>query len=84
MAVAGTALFADNCSACHGDNALGNIDLGAPNLTDAIWLYGGDLESLEETVRYARFGVMPPWGERLTEAEVKAVTAYVHQLGGGE
>lgn len=84
LAEAGTELFLDNCSACHGDNGLGNRDLGAPNLTDAIWLYGGDMESLEETVRYARFGVMPPWGTRLTEAEIKAVTAYVHQLGGGE
>ncbi len=84
MAEAGAGLFLDNCAACHGDDGAGNRDLGAPNLTDAIWLYGGDLESLEETVRYARFGVMPPWGERLTEAEVKAVTAYVHQLGGGE
>ena len=44
----------------------------------------GSVEALEETVRYARFGVMPPWGERLSEAEIKAVTAYVHQLGGGE
>lgn len=84
MAEAGTTLFLDNCASCHGDNAMGNRDLGAPNLTDAIWLYGGDLAALEETVRYARFGVMPPWGTRLTEAEVKAVTAYVHQLGGGE
>jgi len=84
MAEAGTELFLDNCAACHGDNGMGSRDLGAPNLTDAIWLYGGDLASLEETVRYARFGVMPPWGERLTEAEIKAVTAYVHQLGGGE
>lgn len=84
LAEAGTELFLGNCAACHGDNGLGNRDLGAPNLTDAIWLYGGDMESLEETVRYARFGVMPPWGSRLTEAEVKAVTAYVHQLGGGE
>ncbi len=84
MAEAGNDLFLDNCAACHGDNGMGNRDLGAPNLTDAIWLYGGDLEALEETVRYARFGVMPPWGERLTEAEIKAVTAYVHQLGGGE
>ncbi|MEL6840746.1 MAG: cytochrome-c oxidase, cbb3-type subunit III [Pseudomonadota bacterium] len=84
LAAAGEGLFLDNCAACHGDNAMGNIDLGAPNLTDAIWLYGGDPVSLEETVRYARFGVMPPWGERLTEAEIKAVTAYVHQLGGGE
>jgi len=84
MAEAGTELFLNNCAACHGDNGMGNYDLGAPNLTDAIWLYGGDLESVEQTVRYARFGVMPPWGERLTEAEIKAVTAYVHQLGGGE
>lgn len=84
MAEAGTELFLNNCASCHGDNGMGNRDLGAPNLTDAIWLYGGDLASLEETVRYARFGVMPPWGERLTEAEIKAVTAYVHQLGGGE
>ncbi|MCK0095285.1 cytochrome-c oxidase, cbb3-type subunit III [Yoonia sp. F2084L] len=84
LAAPGEGLFLDNCAACHGDNGMGNRDLGAPNLTDAIWLYGGDLASLEETVRYARFGVMPPWGERLTEAEIKAVTAYVHQLGGGE
>ncbi len=84
LAAAGEGLFLDNCAACHGDDGAGNRDLGAPNLTDAIWLYGGDVASLEETVRYARFGVMPPWGERLTEAEIKAVTAYVHQLGGGE
>ena len=84
LAAAGEELFLNNCAACHGDNGMGNRDLGAPNLTDAIWLYGGDPAALEETVRYARFGVMPPWGERLTEAEIKAVTAYVHQLGGGE
>ena len=84
LAGAGTELFLNNCAACHGDDGMGNYDLGAPNLTDAIWLYGGDTESLEQTVRYARFGVMPPWGERLTEAEINAVTAYVHQLGGGE
>ncbi len=84
LAAAAEELFLNNCAACHGDNGMGNYDLGAPNLTDAIWLYGGDEASLEETVRYARFGVMPPWGERLSEAEIKAVTAYVHQLGGGE
>ena len=84
LAAGGEELFLNNCAACHGDNGMGNRDLGAPNLTDAIWLYGGSVDTLEGTVRYARFGVMPPWGERLTEAEVKAVTAYVHQLGGGE
>jgi cytochrome c oxidase cbb3-type subunit 3 len=84
LASAGEELFLNNCAACHGDDGAGNRDLGAPNLTDAIWLYGGSEAALEETVRYARFGVMPPWGTRLTEAQIKAVTAYVHQLGGGE
>lgn len=84
LAEAGGTVFIDNCAACHGDDGTGNRDLGAPNLTDAIWLYGGDTASLEQTVRYARFGVMPNWGTRLSEAEIQAVTAYVHQLGGGE
>ncbi|CUH12842.1 Cytochrome c oxidase subunit III [Jannaschia seosinensis] len=81
---AGAALFADNCAACHGDNGIGNREIGAPNLTDAIWLYGGTPEEVEHTIRYSRFGVMPPWGERLDEAEIRAVSAYVHGLGGGE
>lgn len=84
LAEAGSETFLNECSACHMENGMGNQDLGAPNLTDAVWLYGGDVASLTETVVNARFGVMPPWGERLTEAEIKAVTAYVHQLGGGE
>lgn len=84
LAEAGATVFYDNCAACHGDEGTGSRDLGAPNLTDAIWLYGGDTDTLEETVRYARFGVMPSWGTRLTEAQIQAVTAYVHQLGGGE
>ena len=84
LASDGEELFLNSCAACHGDNGQGNRDLGAPNLADAIWLYGGDTASLEDSVRYARFGVMPAWGERLSEAEIKAVTAYVHQLGGGE
>jgi cytochrome c oxidase cbb3-type subunit III len=84
LAQAGSEVFLNNCAACHGDAGMGDRNLGAPNLTDAIWLYGGDAVTLEQTVRYARFGVMPPWGTRLTEAEIRAVTAYVHQLGGGE
>jgi cytochrome c oxidase cbb3-type subunit 3 len=84
IAATGEGLFLDNCAACHGDDGLGMRDLGAPNLTDAIWLYGGDAETIHETITYSRYGVMPPWGERLGEANVKAVAAYVHQLGGGE
>ena len=85
MAAAAEEAFLDNCAACHGDNGMGDKELGAPNLTDAIWLYGGDRDTLTNTITYARFGVMPPWGPpRLTEAQVKAVATYVHQLGGGE
>jgi len=84
LAQGGETLFMDNCAACHGDNATGNRDLGAPDLTDAIWLYGGDRAALEETVRNARFGVMPAWGQRLSDEDVRAVSVYVHALGGGE
>lgn len=83
-AEAGAVTFEEQCSACHGEDGTGNRDMGAPNLTDAIWLYGGDVDSLTYTVRNSRFGVMPPWAPRLSEAEIKAVAAYVHQLGGGE
>ncbi|MHA6323947.1 cytochrome-c oxidase, cbb3-type subunit III [Roseivivax sp. CAU 1753] len=80
----GGALFIDNCSACHGEDAMGMRELGAPNLTDAIWLYGDSDADLTETIVNARYGVMPAWGAFLREDEVRAVAAYVHQLGGGE
>ncbi|WP_299778906.1 cytochrome-c oxidase, cbb3-type subunit III [uncultured Roseobacter sp.] len=84
LAGPGAEVFADNCSSCHGENGLGDRELGAPNLADAIWLYGGDEAALTETVTYSRYGVMPPWTQRLTEAQIRAVALYVHQLGGGE
>jgi cytochrome c oxidase cbb3-type subunit 3 len=84
LAQTGTELFLDNCSACHGENALGDRDQGAPNLADAIWLYGGDREALRYSIVNARFGVMPAWGQRLRDADVRAVSVYVHALGGGE
>jgi cytochrome c oxidase cbb3-type subunit 3 len=80
----GAELFADNCSSCHGDAGLGDPDMGAPNLADAIWLYGGNRDALSYTIENARFGVMPAWGQRLSEEDVRAVSAYVHALGGGE
>ncbi|MEQ8542397.1 MAG: cytochrome-c oxidase, cbb3-type subunit III [Roseitalea porphyridii] len=83
-ATAGEEVFLDNCAACHMDDGTGDRFQGAPNLTDAIWLYGGDYDTIKETVTYSRYGVMPPWSERLSEAEIRAVTTYVHQLGGGE
>lgn len=83
-AKAGEEVFLDNCAACHMDDGTGDQFQGAPNLTDAIWLYGGDYETIHETVTYSRYGVMPPWSDRLSEAEIRAVATYVHQLGGGE
>jgi cytochrome c oxidase cbb3-type subunit III len=85
----GVTVFADNCAACHGEAGEGNRDLGAPSLTDAIWLYGGDHDRLVATVTRAPFGVMPAWSRDyfasgLDPAEIKAVAAYVHGLGGGE
>ncbi|MEO9648624.1 MAG: cytochrome-c oxidase, cbb3-type subunit III [Roseobacter sp.] len=80
----GSEVFQDNCSVCHGQKGLGDRTQGAPNLADAIWLYGGDYETVLETVTNSRFGVMPSWAQRLSEAQVKAVAIYVHQLGGGE
>lgn len=84
LAEAGATLYLDNCSACHAEDGTGDRLLGAPNLTDAIWLYGGDRAAIEQTVRYARFGVMPAWGQRLSDEDVRAVSVYVHSLGGGE
>ncbi|MCA1337687.1 cytochrome-c oxidase, cbb3-type subunit III [Pseudooceanicola marinus] len=81
---AGAEVFEYNCVSCHMENGTGDREQGAPNLTDAIWLYGGDYETIHETVENARFGVMPNWGERLSEAQIRAVATYVHQLGGGE
>lgn len=83
-ATAGAQLFADNCAACHGPDGKGDRAQGAPNLTDAIWLYGGDRDTITHTVTYARFGVMPNWNQRLSEDEIRAVATYVHSLGGGE
>jgi len=81
---AGSVVFADNCASCHMDDGTGDRSQGAPNLADAIWLYGCDYAALTETVMNSRYGVMPPWNTRLSEAEIRAVSAYVHQLGGGE
>ncbi len=80
----GAVTFAEQCSICHGDNGMGDRTQGAPNLTDAIWLYGGDRETLYETVYFSRAGVMPGWEDRLDPVTVRALAVYVHTLGGGE
>ena len=81
---AGKQIFADNCVACHGDEAKGNPELGAPNLTDKIWLYGGDEATIIETITNGRGGVMPAWAGRLDPTTIKVMAVYVHSLGGGK
>ncbi len=80
----GKKLYADNCAVCHGDTGKGNRELGAPDLTDKIWLYGSDKQTVVAGIQNGRGGVMPAWGGRLPEPTIKALTVYVHTLGGGE
>jgi cytochrome c oxidase cbb3-type subunit III len=85
LAAAGAVVWEDaGCSGCHMEDGSGDRTQGAPNLTDAIWLYGGTREAVTESIFYARFGVMPNWNERLSEDEIRAVAFYVHGRGGGE
>ncbi|MDJ0994410.1 MAG: cytochrome-c oxidase, cbb3-type subunit III [Dinoroseobacter sp.] len=84
LVAAGETVYLDNCAACHMDDGSGDIYQGAPNLANGIWLYGGDVDTIRETITYSRYGVMPNWTDRLSEAQIAAVATYVHQLGGGE
>ncbi len=80
-AAAGKAHFDTVCVACHGVDGKGNHALGAPNLTDNIWLYGGSQDRIRESVTKGRNGVMPAHGDRMGEARVKLLTAYVMSMG---
>lgn len=83
-AARGQQVFADNCASCHGEDATGMTALGAPNLRDAVWLYGSDYEALMTSVYEGRAGVMPHWVDRLDEVTIKSLSVYVHSLGGGQ
>ncbi len=80
----GEEIFKANCVACHGLGGKGNRELGAPNLSDKIWLYGSSKEDIIFTIHYARNGVMPYWSGRLDDNTIKQLALYVHSLGGGE
>lgn len=80
----GAKIFAENCAVCHGEKGGGNQEVGAKNLTDGIWLYGGDKATLIETITYARNSSMPAWGARLDPTTIKMLAIYVHSLGGGQ
>jgi cytochrome c oxidase cbb3-type subunit 3 len=80
----GKEVYAANCASCHGDEGKGNQDLGAPSLTDAIWLYGNSRAAMTEGLQNGRGGQMPAWNGRLDPVTIKALTVYVASLGGGQ
>ena len=75
--------FATTCTPCHGADGKGNPKLGAPNLTDELWLYAGDKQTIMADIRNGRGGVMPAWITRLDPETIKELAIYVHSLGGG-
>jgi cytochrome c oxidase cbb3-type subunit 3 len=80
----GAQLFEQNCAVCHGPAGKGTRAVGAPDLSDAIWLYGGTRQDVIAQVTNPRMGTMPAWGRRLDAVTIKMLAAYVHSLGGGE
>lgn len=80
----GKKVFDANCAVCHGDNGKGNRELGAPNLTDKIWMYGADKATIVQGIQNGRGATMPAWNSRLSDPTIKALTVYVYSFGGGE
>ena len=76
-------VFAANCVACHTANGTGDQTFGAPNLTDADWLYGSDRASIHDQIWNGHGGVMPAWGHRFDANTIKALTVYIHASAGG-
>lgn len=83
-AAEGQTIYAEQCVSCHGETGLGNKDLGAPNLADAVWLYGKDKGDVVTSIRTGRGGAMPGWEGRLDPLTIKALSVYVYNLGGGQ
>ena len=77
----GAEIFAGNCASCHGEAGTGSTELGAPNLIDSFWIYGGDDASLFRTIVDGRQGWMPAWEDRLTLTDRKMLAAHVLELG---
>ena len=80
LAASGKTIFETNCAACHGFDGKGMAAVGAPNLTDDVWLYGGDPATIKLTVVNGRAGQMPAFGERLGEERVRLLAAYALHL----
>ncbi len=80
----GAKIFTSTCAPCHGPDGKGNQKIGAPDLTDELWLYAGDKATIMATIRGGRGGVMPAWAGRLDPETIKELAIYVHSLGGGQ
>lgn len=80
LAEAGKAKFAMFCVGCHGVDGKGNVAIGAPNLTDDVWLYGGSPLMIQQTIRGGRTNMMPEWHNRLGQERVHLLAAYVYSL----
>lgn len=80
-ALRGKDIFADNCASCHGEEGRGETDLGAPDLTDGFWIYGGDRQSVRKTVFNGRTGHMPSWEGRFEPHTIRILTLYLWHLG---
>ncbi len=85
LAAKGKVKFETVCFACHGKDGKGMIAIGAPNLTDKVWLYGSSEAKIVETITGGRSNQMPPWKDFLGEAKIRVLAAYVLSLSeGGE
>jgi cytochrome c oxidase cbb3-type subunit 3 len=80
----GALIYQEQCAACHGATGVGDRTLGAPSLTDDVWLYGGSREEIRRQIELGRNGVMPTWERRFDDGTIRALAYYVHQMGGGE
>jgi cytochrome c oxidase cbb3-type subunit 3 len=83
-AARGAETYEAQCAACHGAVGEGNTEVGAPRLSDPIWLYGGTREEIIAQIREPQHGAMPPWAQRFDDATRKQLAIYVHTLGGGQ
>lgn len=80
----GATTFAEQCAPCHGETGTGTKEMGAPNLSDAIWLYGGDKADVVKSIQTGRGGKMPAWTGRLDDVTIKSLAVYVQSLGGAK